>query len=473
MNVLLLIFDGVRYDHVDTGDHSDSPTPALSDFARTATEYTRAYAPSIWSLPSHVSLFTGHHSVAHGVNTISDTLQNGTTIWSELATRGYSTGLFSANPYLTLIDTGIQSEFDHVVGTTEIPFYEALTPDESSVTSGSQSPHLDYLRECFTSDSPFRSLINGIDSSITPLPFLYDDDTAPYFADQFLEWVDDQSGPWAGCLNFMDTHFPYLPSEEHNRWGDEQLFDIQDAIDEGMWEFTSGKRPWWQRRALSALYKGCIRQADAAVDRILSHLQQQDELDETLIVVTSDHGEGFGERSRVRPQIRLAMHGYGIHDALLHVPLLVRHPGQTQSTQQHELAEIRRFPAVVKGALSGEQTAGFQSQTNTVVTSSIERPATIASAREHHDGELPFTGDAHAVYEQSDDGIRKYTVWGDDAVVTDVQPASTAAHARTDIQQKVQQTIAAVEGKNLTAKGGNSWDLNENTERQLEKLGYL
>jgi len=295
MNVLLLIFDGVRYDHVDTGDHSDSPTPALSDFARTATEYTRAYAPSIWSLPSHVSLFTGHHSVAHGVNTISDTLQNGTTIWSELATRGYSTGLFSANPYLTLIDTGIQSEFDHVVGTTEIPFYEALTPDESSVTSGSQSPHLDYLRECFTSDSPFRSLINGIDSSITPLPFLYDDDTAPYFADQFLEWVDDQSGPWAGCLNFMDTHFPYLPSEEHNRWGDEQLFDIQDAIDEGMWEFTSGKRPWWQRRALSALYKGCIRQADAAVDRILSHLQQQDELDETLIVVTSDHGEGFGE----------------------------------------------------------------------------------------------------------------------------------------------------------------------------------
>ncbi|MFB6196932.1 MAG: sulfatase-like hydrolase/transferase, partial [Halobacteriaceae archaeon] len=71
-----------------------------------------------------------------------------------------------------------------------------------------------------------------------------------------------------------------------------------------------------------------MRLVDAQLGRLLKALDRRNVLDETLVVVTSDHGDGIGERSRVQSGFRVAAHSAGIHESLLHVPLVARFPGQ-------------------------------------------------------------------------------------------------------------------------------------------------
>lgn len=474
-NILLIILDSVRADFVSTVVSGNRTTPFLDSFSNQATAYKQAYSPSIWSLPSHASIFTGKECVAHGVNTNADILPADTTIWSELSGEGYTTGVFSSNPYLTYIETGLNKDFDVVKGEDDVPFPDAQMPGHAASEEGNN--YINFAKSAFQNERPVKSMINGI-AFLMEKQFgstFSNDTSGEYIVDEFLDWVSGQSGPWAACVNLMDAHAPYEPNEEFNLWADEKLSTIQAEINNQTWEFTSGERKWWQLEALSALYQGAIRQLDAHIERVIENLRKLGHLSETLVVITSDHGEGFGESSNLKDGLRTAMHGYGVHNSLLHVPLVVSRPNNSQQKESTDLASPLQFPNVVRATIGLESSdATFTVPSGGLLVSAIERPSQLESAKEFHEGDLPFRGDAHAVFEQSDSGIRKYAAWNDNSTIIESISGNKQPEDREpDLAiERVNEAIDAAKSQKIQTSSRKR-GLEEDAKEKLQDLGYL
>jgi len=128
--------------------------------------------------------------------------------------------------------------------------------------------------------------------------------------DPLLEWqasVDDH--PWAACRNVVDANWPYRPLERI--WVDADTVAPARILEsESPWKSDWGDRPWHDGAAMEDLYADCVRQADAAVGYLLGELEGRGGLEDTITIVTSDNGEGLGERSPVR-DVKLREHGSG------------------------------------------------------------------------------------------------------------------------------------------------------------------
>jgi hypothetical protein len=277
----------------------------------------------------------------------------------------------------------------------------------------------------------------------------------------------------------MDAHLPYEPDDDHDRWGGSKLKQLQEETKDQVWEFNGGRRPWWQRKALEGLYDGTIYQMDEQVRRVVETLEERGTLEETLVVITSDHGEGFGEPSRVRPDARVAAHGAGIHEALLHVPLVVRVPGQTEGRRVEEPASLTRFPAAVRALLDGELDHDAFVPEGPVVASShgLEEPME-ERAREYCEDLWRFNGDARAVYRTSsvgDDGtVRKDVTWREEAasvLVYDAKAASTTDGEGA--RERVADGFGTVEDVGVREESEGLGDVDEATQKRLEDLGYV
>lgn len=423
-NVLLIVLDSVRTKNTSLHGYSRDTTPFLSEFSNRATVFSQARAPSVASLPSHVSMFTGYHAAEHGMGNDSHhngvRLQDDVTIWEKLATEhGYRTGIFSNNPYLTAVPVGIRDAFDTVVGQTEPPFPDAVDP--RSYYDGDIN-YADWARDCLLSGKVLRSVINGIslkasrsDNSVYGLPQRLEPNG---YADIFLDWIDDISGDnWAACINLMDAHTPYTPAPQYDKWSTEEDWEIQSTIDHFRWEFVGRQRPLAELENLKNLYDGAIHQADSKVQRIISGLERRGLLEDTLIVITSDHGEGFGEPSQIRPNQHAIGHSFGLHESQTHVPLIVRFPRRTDTEQgrYRELASLTYFPSVVMNSIeeNTEPAKELLSDSGVLSTQLPLGSKDIQLAATHGIKSKHITGAIRAAYEKREQVNYKYMSWGE------------------------------------------------------------
>jgi arylsulfatase A-like enzyme len=479
-NVLLIVLDSVRAGNVSLYGHEHETTPFLETFAGSATVYEQAHSPGTWSLPSHTSMFTGLHVEEHGVTRAKHAIRPDHTIFETLRDeQGYDTGVFSENTWITDMDVGLKDAFDTVEGARNLPYPDAVDPSNFVLTEG-QGQYLAYLKHSLQSDAPFKSLANGV---VTKLAWDYPrylpdsltaSTPAEVYADLFLEWEAERDGPWAACVNFMDGHLPYEPDRDHDRWGGKKLRDLQEGMKDQVWEFNGGQRPWWQRKALEGLYDGTIHQMDAQIRRVVETLEDRGVLDDTLIVVTSDHGEGFGEPSRVRPGARVAAHGAGIHEALLHVPLVVRAPGQREGTRVSDAASLTRFPEAVRTLLDDDWSDDVFVPDGPVVASShgLEEPMEERALR-YCDDLWRFNGDARAAYHDDGDFVRKDVTWRDESATVLVCDAKSSAHVGDDARERVDAAFETIEDRGVRDESGAGEDIDEATRKRLEDLGYV
>jgi arylsulfatase A-like enzyme len=477
-NVLLIVMDSVRAANTSLHGHEHDTTPYLADLADEATVYEQGRSPGTWSLPSHTSIFTGYHVMEHGMTRARYRLDPGHTVFEELRDdHGYDTGVFSENTWITDMDVGLKDAFDTVEGARNLPFPDAIDPSNFVLSEG-QGEYLGFLRECLSRDDTVQSLVNGAFTKLAwdyprLLPARFQSSTpARVYGDLFLDWQADRSGPWAACVNFMDGHLPYLPDEEHDEWGGKKLRSLQDEMDDQVWEFNGGRRPWWQRKALEGLYDGTIRQMDAEIRRVLSTLADRGVLDETLVIVTSDHGEGFGEPSRIRPGARVAAHGAGIHEVLCHVPLVVRPPGGGDGAVVEAPASLTQFPAVVRAAVEGDHpTDAFVPEDPVVVSShGLEEPMEKRARR--FTGDLHrFNGDCRAVLVREDGYTRKYLSWREDRCRVDAADAKASWRAADTDDGVVDDRFEGID--DLGVRGDADTEVDAATEERLKQLGYM
>lgn len=444
-NVLLVVLDSVRAANASVTGYAASTTPFLERFAEGATTYRQARAPGTWSVPSHASIFTGQSVPAHGV-TIDSRMEPGHTVFDRLRERGYDTSVFSSNVYITDHPVGIGAAFDTVCGVPE------SVPDDHAIPGEFDVNHPDGF----------------------------------WYADRFAEWLDGRDGPWAACVNVMDGHRPYLPRPEYDHWGDEDARQVQREIGRGefVWQFYGGRYPYWYLAALEGLYDGAIRQADAVAERIVAALDARGLTEETLVVVTADHGDGLGERSAVPGGPRCIAHTLGTHEALLHVPLLVKTPGQETGRVVDELATVQRFPAAVEAVLDDEDGENDEGDVGLfapsdgqclVARDEIDGPKRRAAEEYCGDAAEQYVAKAAVVYEDRPGRpVRKVEAFGDRAAESTVYGPRAVVREGDADAEPIHDRVDAERGAPIsTPRDQDEADLPPSVREHLRNIGYL
>jgi arylsulfatase A-like enzyme len=272
----------------------------------------------------------------------------------------------------------------------------------------------------------------------------------------------------------MDTHTPFDPKPEFDNWSDEQAREARNRVKSETVPELFTHEFYDHLSAMEPLYDGTIRQADAAVESLVDALKEAGELEDTLLVVTSDHGEGLGERSELNPEVRLRHHSWGIDEVLTHVPLIVRPPGGGDRKTVDEPATLTRFPAVVEAAISDGGLNGSEFVPEGDVVSSTYRIVPPGEELDLPEDERKnYFGSWRAVYRKENGTIRKYARRGSDAVTldaTDIQNVVQEASTDEGVVNSVFETF-----QNQGVRYGHSAerDIAEDTEERLTDLGYL
>lgn len=450
-NVLLVVLDCVRARNTSLHGYRRKTTPKLESFAERANTYTQARAPAGWSLPSHASLLTGFSPAAHRMQ-ITDRLLDDTTVFDTLAMDGYETAVFTENPYLTVHPSNLNAAFDRVV--TERPSEtEDVTAEET------------------------RNAVDGF-----------------WYADQFGDWVAEQDGPWGACVNLMDAHMPYDTRAEYDEWEDSLATAIHDELPlKWRWAVYGGTAPPSLVGPLERLYDGAIRQADAAFGRVIEWLEASGELENTFVVVTADHGEGFGEPAALDGEPDPLLHGMGCHEVLYHVPLLAKAPGQTVGKRIETLADISRFPAAVDTVRDGDSGAElFTPENGRVVAFQAAANGQEASkAEQFTDTPQMYLQELAIVYTDAPEGgINKYAAWGEQTYVahishttpepTDVDPSAISPEPPMAVADEIAAaaTESVVEPMSPEEASLDEYETDDelesiDIEQRLRDLGYL
>lgn len=479
-NILFIILDTVRASNTSLHGYHRSTTPFISSFAKDATVYYQARAPSVASLPSHVSMFTGYHTEEHQLGNGDHEdyrIAPGSTVWESVERdHGYRTGVFSTNPYLTMSPVGLKDAFDHAVRSSPWPFPTAVNPRE--YWNADDTKYGKFLQDSVRSSMPVRSLTNGaamyLDKAWSrwPITTVRERFYLAPLVNSFLEW-SDQDGPWAACVNLMDAHEPYEPLSKFDRWSEPGDWEAQSNIDHPRWDFMSGSRPWSDLNRVRNLYDGAIRQVDSKVELLIDALEQRNELDDTLVVVTSDHGQAFGEYSCILDGQRLASHTVGIHEALLHVPLVVKEPGQEDGEVVHDPVSLTNLSGAIERVVGGDPFEPAINDDRVLATQLALNRANVEDAVSRGVSRTAVSDRLRAVYTTDRKGpVRKRIASSDRAVEFDLNGGADPDIVECD-PGEVNEFFEDMEDVGIKQTRTDKGEIDRETQERLSTLGYL
>ncbi|WP_159904687.1 sulfatase-like hydrolase/transferase [Salinirussus salinus] len=472
-NILLLILDSVRAKNVGAYGYHRETTPFLSEYATRASLYQQARSPGIHSVASHASLWTGTHVEGHQIVQHEDEIKPNTTIWEELSKEGYETGIFTTNPVVAHA-SNLSEQFDkrvtdEFVDTERKLFSDAHGPADVAKHEGV----IGNLKRCLHDEHPTHAFLNNVHHFVLQQRSGFTESVeSSEVVKAFQQWRTNGSGPWAACINLMDAHFPYEPTEEYNQWGGEELVALHQNLDgPPVTEFISG-RPWWQLEAFEHLYDGTILQLDSYVEKIISFLKNIDEHDDTLVVITSDHGEGFGEVSRLTNRTKMVTHSWGIHEVLTHVPLVVKYPDQNSSQVISQPASLVAFPKTVRAAVErGTDYDSFVPEGPVITFTTRLRQGDDELFDDSKENADDYYGPWRAVYTQAGKTLYKYIERRGDYTSVCLNQNDEEMEGKK-IKKKIEEASSSVREKENVKKKEAS-DTVPEVEQRLSELGYL
>ncbi len=271
VNVVLYLVDALRADRLGAYGCRRPTSPALDAFADRATLFEHAYAQSSWTRPAVATLLTGLRPEVHGVNTRRDRLGNEVPYLPEvLQAAGYETAAVVANP-----NVAAELGFGRGFGTFQLLPWDRRRSEELN-------------REAEA-------------------------------------WLDrrDPGRPFLLYLHTVDPHLPYdPPADERARFAPRATgADLGSTAMVGTLAARELEREDRFAEPLRDLYDAEVAANDRSFGRLLAALEKRSLLADTMVVFVADHGEEFSEHGGW-------IHGRTLYDEVLHIPLVIKLPGQ-------------------------------------------------------------------------------------------------------------------------------------------------
>lgn len=277
-NVLLIVCDTLRADHLGCYGYERDTSPAIDAFAARATRYSRALSSAPWTLPTPASLFTGMHPFEHGVHTFEPNgrqenlrplSQDHLTLAEVFSGLGYATGGIISN-------------------------------------RGWFEPIFD-LHQGFDDWTLRRAHADRMNLEV-------------------FRWLEAHADePFFLFLNYSDTHFVYNTRGNPLGLDEPAVRDKGQLLKELTRRVMPGEGPVPEDLAAKVIdqYDTSIANLDNGIGALIARLEELGLYDDTVIVLTSDHGEAFGEHHIVE-------HSKDVYQAVLNVPLIAKGVGQKE-----------------------------------------------------------------------------------------------------------------------------------------------
>jgi len=418
-NIILITLDTTRADRLGCYGYRRRTSPNIDKLAEKSILYTRAIAPSSWTLPSHASLFTGKFTSSHGARYDPDgpllltnaikgpkswdayrargLAQNEVTLAEMLRDTGYTTAAEVGGPWLKRV-FGLNKGFDY------------YNDSQISTVNG--------------------RLANQVTASA-------------------LNWLKRaREKEFFLFLNYFDPHGPYNPPE---------AFALR-FLPKDM--YFAGRKP--TPAESSALYDAEILYMDHYIGQFLQKLKDDNLYDNTLIIVTSDHGELFGEHGKFG-------HGHYLYQEELHVPLLIKYPAGEMSPKrmdlQLQLTDIlpmicERVGIAIPGNIQGTSPSQIKHPiiAETYPLTPFSKDGSWQSIFE---GDFKFiwnSKDQHMLFNLKDDPEEKINIIGQDSKRTE------------GMMTQLKQYLAKLPKPGLAVPSG---EPDDQTKEALKSLGYV
>lgn len=321
-NVLFITLDTVRARNLSVYGYSRPTTPQLEQLAKMGVVFERALSTAPWTLPSHASMFTGRFPGELSADWLTPLDSTYPTLAEFFRARGYLTAGFVGNTGYCSYEHGLDRGFIH---------YEDYRISLGQTVASSM------LTRTIADNFRLRRILRN-DEHLNRQP-------ADQINEKVLRWFSHkEQRPFFVFINYYDAHEPYLPPPPYDKmFGPGRKYGKFSPLHRHNWEPAVMHRklsPEEVQEEIDA-YDGAIAYIDHQLGQLLNELGRKGLLENTLIIITSDHGEEFGEHG-------IFDHGNSLYLPTVHVPLLIVFPSKVPAGKRiHEPVSLRDLAATV------------------------------------------------------------------------------------------------------------------------------
>ncbi|WP_282153232.1 alkaline phosphatase family protein [Ruegeria atlantica] len=360
-NILFIMFDQLRYDYLSCTGHPSLNTPHLDALAAKGVRFSHCYVQSPICGASRMSFYTGRYVHSHGAAWNNFPLKVGeVTLGDHLRERGMDSWLIGKT-HMSVDQAGMDRlgiSRNGVIGARVAECgFDVFLRDDGLWGEGPQgfydkrrSPYNEYLKgQGYEAENPWQHNANaGVDEeggvasgwfmrhADKPANIKEEDSETPWLTGQAIEFIQTQdansAGPWMCHLSYIKPHWPYIvPAPYHDMYGAEDVLPVVRSdgelqnphpVYEQFMQNEIGQtfsKPGVREKVIPA-YMGLIKQADDQMGRLFNWLEENGHMEDTMIVVTSDHGDYLGDHWMGEKDL--------FHDPSVRVPLIIYDPSQ-------------------------------------------------------------------------------------------------------------------------------------------------
>ncbi|MEL6598761.1 MAG: sulfatase-like hydrolase/transferase [Pseudomonadota bacterium] len=384
MNILFIMYDQLRFDYLSCAGHPHLHTPNFDRVAQMGVRFTSAYVQSPICGSSRMSFYTGRYVSSHGAAWNGFPLRVGElTMGDHLRDAGMACWLIGKTHMRAdaagMARLGLSP--DSVIGARQAECgFDVWIRDDGLWGQGPdgfyderRSPYNAYLNaKGYDGENPWADFANaGIDAegnkasgwmmghADRPANIREEDSETPWLTDRTIDFIDQAQGPWCAHVSYIKPHWPYIvPAPYHDMFGanhvpapvrhDGELEDAHPVYAAYAGNLIAAAfQDEEVRQKVIPAYMGLIKQCDDHLGRLLDHLESTGRMQDTMIVLTSDHGDYLGDHWLGEKDL--------FHDPSVKIPLIIYDPraeadGTRGSTCDALVEAIDLAPTFVEAA---------------------------------------------------------------------------------------------------------------------------
>lgn len=354
MNILFVMYDQLRFDYLSCAGHPHLQTPNFDRVAAMGVRFTNAYVQSPICGGSRMCFYTGRYASSHGAHWNGFPLRVGElTIGDHLRAIGMSCHLIGKTHMKPDADgmARLGLGTDSIIGVRQSECgFDPWVRDDGLWAEGpdgfydeNRSPYNEYLKsKGYDGTNPWADYANAavkdgqiasgwmFDNTNLPANIQEEDSETPWLTSEAIDFIDKTSGPWCAHLSYIKPHWPYIvPDPYASMFGAEHVppanradVERKDAhpVFDALMNGPVGRafQDEEVREKVIPAYMGLIKQCDDQLGRLLDHLEATEQLADTMIVLTSDHGDYLGDHWMGEKNL--------FHDPSVKVPMILYDP---------------------------------------------------------------------------------------------------------------------------------------------------